>query len=151
MQTSIRHADTKATALLTINGAVATAIVDRVLPLAVGGGEQFALSLAAILVTCFVIGLVTGSWQLVLALQPRLDGPSGPNRFGFPNLVRMGRPSVASPRRHRDEAWDLVTALARIAMAKHLRIRRSMPWFIVTMTSASALMIVTTLSMPATS
>ncbi|MCO1594873.1 hypothetical protein M8C17_06800 [Micromonospora sp. RHAY321] len=152
LQASIRHADTKAAALLTIEGAVTTAVVDRALPLAVGGGGVVTLSLATLLATSFVIGVASATWQLVLALRPRLEGASGANRFGFPNLVRgKGRPPVASTRRHRDEAWDFVAALARIAMAKHLRIRRSMPWLVVAMTSASGLVIVMNLGLPAMS
>ncbi|WP_446215531.1 hypothetical protein [Micromonospora sp. IBHARD004] len=144
LQTSIRHADTKAFALLAIEGGVATAVVDRVVPHVVGGAPIPVL-LAAFLVIPFVIGLASATWQLVLALRPRLDGARSANRFGFPNLVRgEGRPSAASIRRHRDEAWDLVTVLARIAMAKHLRVRRSMPWLLLAMASAGGLMILST-------
>ena len=134
LQTSIRHADTKAFTLLTVEGAVATAAVDRALPLAVGG-TPITVSLATLLMTTFVVGLASATWQLVLALRPRLQGPRGTNRFSFLNLVQgEDRPSTASIHRHRAEAWDLATALAHIAMAKHLRVRQSMPWLVVAMT-----------------
>ncbi|MEV0810026.1 Pycsar system effector family protein [Micromonospora sp. NPDC050200] len=148
LQTSIRHADTKAFALLAIEGGVATAVVDRVVPHLVGGAPITVL-LAALLVILFVIGLTSAASLLVLALRPRLDGARGANRFAFPNLIRgEGSPSAASVRRHRDEVWDLVSVLAHIAMAKHLRVRRSMPWLMVAMASAGGLMLVSTFSAP---
>ncbi|MET8092396.1 Pycsar system effector family protein [Micromonospora sp. NPDC005220] len=148
LQTSIRHADTKAFALLAIEGGVAAAVVDRMVPHVVGGAPITVL-LAALLVIPFVIGLASAAWLLVLVLRPRLDGASSANRFAFPNLAgAAGSPSAASVRRHRDEVWDLVRVLAHIAMAKHLRVRRSMPWLMVAMASAGGLMLVSTLSAP---
>ncbi|WP_051065756.1 Pycsar system effector family protein [Micromonospora lupini] len=146
LQTSIRHADTKAFALLAIEGGVAAAVVDKVVPHVVGGAPVTVL-LAVLLVILFVIGIASAAWLLVLALRPRLDGARTANRFAFPNLVRgRGSPSAAPIRRHRDEVWDLVTVLARIAMAKHLRVRRSMPWLMVAMASAAGLMLLSTFS-----
>ncbi|MCX5065292.1 DUF5706 domain-containing protein [Micromonospora lupini] len=147
LQTSIRHADTKAFALLAIEGGVATAVVDRVVPYVVGDAPIIIVLLAVLLVILFVVGIASAAWLLVLALRPRLDGARSANRFAFPNLVRGGEsPSAASIRRHRDEVWDLVTVLARIAMAKHLRVRRSMPWLMVAMASSAGLMLFSTFS-----
>ncbi|MFR9777781.1 hypothetical protein ACL02O_17215 [Micromonospora sp. MS34] len=144
LQASIRHADAKAVALLTIEGAVTTATVDRALPL-MTEGTPFVVMLAAVLGATFVLGLAVAAWHLVLAFQPRLEGAGRDNRFGFPSLVAgSGRPSMASARRQREEAWDFVVALARIAMAKHQRVRQSIPWLVMALTSAGCLMIVMT-------
>ncbi|MGV9806774.1 hypothetical protein [Micromonospora chersina] len=146
LQASIRHADTKAVALLTIEGAVAMATVDRALPL-MTESTPFVVMLAALLGATFVLGLSVAAWHLVLAFQPRFEGANRSNRFGFPSLVGSGgRPSMASARRQREEAWDFVVALARIAMAKHQRVRQSMPWLVMALASAGCLMIVMSLA-----
>ncbi|MGN9811535.1 Pycsar system effector family protein [Micromonospora sp. BQ11] len=148
LQTSIRHADTKALALLAIEGGVATAVVDRALPHLIGRAPIAVLP-AALLVILFVVGLAPAAWLLVLALRPRIDGAGSANRFAFPDLVRAkGSPSVASIRRHRDDVWGLVTVLARIAMEKHLQVRRSLPWLMVATASAAGLMLLSTCSSP---
>ncbi|MFF0656442.1 Pycsar system effector family protein [Micromonospora tulbaghiae] len=145
-QTSIRHADTKAVALLTVEGAVAAAIVDRALDLRTDGGPSI-VAFAAVLGATFVLGLAAATWHLLLAFRPRLEGGGRHNRFGFPSLVRSGgRPSMASARRQREEVWDFVVTLAHIAMAKHQRIRQSMPWLVMALASAGCLMIVVTLA-----
>ncbi|QLQ36241.1 Pycsar system effector family protein [Micromonospora robiginosa] len=144
-QSAIRYADTKALALLAIEGGVATAVVDRVVPQTVGGTPSAAL-LVASLALLFVAGLAIAAWQLTLALRPRLDSARSTNRFAFPNLARRQDNSPPAPvRQHRDEVWDLVTELAHIAMAKHHRVRRSMPWMMLAMASAGGLMLLSIL------
>ena len=145
-QMSIRHADVKAVGLLTVEGAVATAIVERALAL-MTDGEPFIVSFAAVLGAIFVLGLATATGHLLLAIRPRLGDAGRPTRFGFPSLVRSGgRPSMAAVQRQREEVWDFVVTLAHIAMAKHQRIRQSMPWLVMALTSASCLMIVVPLA-----
>jgi hypothetical protein len=148
LQASIRHADFKAATLLTIEGAVAPAVIDRAAWL-VGAQDPIVYFLAAVLLILLVTALVVATWQLVLAVRPQLTGVDGENRFAFPNIVRAGRrPRVVAVRQQRDEAWDLVSTLAHIAMAKHLRVRRSVPWFVMSIASAVCLMIVATLAAP---
>ncbi|WP_326822852.1 hypothetical protein [Streptosporangium sp. NBC_01756] len=91
---------------------------------------------AVILVLLFGAGCLIAGSQLIAALRPRLAGPAGPNRFG---LVRAdGVPSPAGAARQQREAWSLISTLADIALRKHERIRRSLPWM--------ALMAVTTVA-----
>ncbi len=151
LQASIRHADAKAVAFLTIEGAIAVASIDRTASL-MATRNPVVLFLAGVLLILLGTGLVTATWQLVLAMRPQLGGARGDNRFGFPNLARSGRwPSGTTVRRQRDEAWEFVWALARIAMAKHRRVRRSTPWLVMSMASSAGLLIVATLAAPVVS
>ncbi|MEO3748411.1 hypothetical protein [Plantactinospora sp. B5E13] len=144
MQASIRHADAKALALLTAEGGVAATAGNQVLPTMLDSNLVVA-TLTVLLATTMVIAMTASTWQLALALQPRLAGAGRVNRFGFPNLVAAARrPSIVAARRYRDEAWDFVVALASIAMAKHLRIRQCMPWFLMSLGSAVGLVILRT-------
>ncbi|MEG3635213.1 hypothetical protein [Micromonospora palythoicola] len=139
LQASIRHADAKALGLLTAEGAVAATVAEQVLPTTLHS-IPIVVSFAVLLTAAMVIAMTVATCQLALSLRPRLTGAGGANRFGFPDLVEFGkRPSIATARRHRDEAWDLVVTLARIAMMKHLRIRRCMPWFLMSLGFAGGL------------
>ncbi|OUC99785.1 hypothetical protein [Streptosporangium minutum] len=83
---------------------------------------------AVIIVLLFTAGFLLAGHHLIAALRPRLAGPAGPNRFG---LVRTGEvPSQADPAKQQREAWALISTLADIALHKHNRIRRSLPWMI---------------------
>ncbi len=150
LQSSIRHADAKALALLTAEGGVAATVVDKALPTTLDSNPAVA-TLTVVLAATMVIAMTATTCHLALALRPRLAGAGSANRFGFPDLVAVGRrPSIATARRHRDEAWDFVVALARIAMAKHRRIRRCMPWFLISLGSAVSLVLVRALAGPTT-
>ncbi|MGI5146875.1 hypothetical protein ACQEVC_10900 [Plantactinospora sp. CA-294935] len=141
LQASIRHADAKALALLTAEGGTALTVADQVLPTTLDTNLTVA-TLTVLLAASMVLSMAAAAYQLALSLRPRLTGAGRANRFGFPDLVAGGRrPSIATARQHRDEAWDFVVTLARIAMAKHLRIRRCMPWFLVSLGSAAVLVI----------
>jgi hypothetical protein len=146
LQESIRHADTKVAVLFSFQCGMAALTVDRVEVLARIRSATGVLVVAAVLLAALLGGLAVATWNLAAALRPRLAGPLGSNRFSFPNLVRTDRrPPAASPRRQRDEAWDFALALARIALAKHERIQRSLPWLITAMSAAVGLLLVTTL------
>lgn len=139
LQASIRHADAKALALLTAEGSVAATVVDQALPATLEGNPTVA-ALTVLLTAVMAIAMTATTCQLALSLWPRLAGAGGANRFGFPDLVALGsRPSIAPASRHRNEAWDFVVVLARIAMAKHLRIRRCLPWFLMSLGAAVSL------------
>ncbi|MCG5446211.1 hypothetical protein NIE79_004779 [Micromonospora sp. NIE79] len=141
LQASIRHADAKALALLTAEGGMAATVVDQALPVSPDGSTKVA-ALTVLLAATMVIAMTAATCQLALSLRPRLPSAGGTNRFGFPDLVAVGqRPSIATATRHRNEAWDFVVVLARIAMAKHLCIRRCMPWFLTSLGSAVSLVI----------
>ncbi|MDW5330738.1 hypothetical protein [Plantactinospora sp. KLBMP9567] len=140
LQTSIRHADTKAATLLATEGAVATAVTEPAASLLSAGTT---VSVAG---TVLLVGLLTGlsvaSWHLIRAMRPQLDGVAGDNRFGFPNLARAGRrPTAANVRQQRNEAWEFVSTLALIAMGKHTRVRKSLPWLVMSLTAAGLVIV----------
>jgi hypothetical protein len=148
LQASIRHADTKAAALLGIQGGMAAVAADHASSL-LHAPSPAALVVGGLLTTTLLWGLGATTWHLALALAPRLAGPPGDNRFAFPNMARSKcRPTTLSVRQQRDEAWDLVSTLAGIAMAKHRRVRRSLSGLAVTTTSVTALLILTVLLGP---
>jgi hypothetical protein len=148
LQTSIRHADTKVATLLAAQGGIAAVTADHASSL-LHKHSPAALVVAGLLMSTLLWGLGMTAWHLTLALAPRLAGPTGQNRFAFPNIARSKRrPPTSSAQQQRDEAWELVSALARIAMAKHLRVRRSLPWLVVTAISAAALLILSALLAP---
>lgn len=130
IQTVIRRADAKAATLLAMAGAVGAAAVEPLVPiLSVGGGIQLA---GAALLISLLSGLAVATWHLRSAIWPRLVTLPGANRFSFPNVVRDGGcPPSGTALSCRDEAWEFVSTLAGIAMAKHVRVRRSGPWLAV--------------------
>ncbi|MEU1788261.1 hypothetical protein ABZ553_20785 [Streptomyces sparsogenes] len=66
---------------------------------------------------------------LIQALRPRLGPPPTPNRFSLPLLAAAdGTPPPPGEEREREEIWQLIPVLARIAMAKHRYIARSTVW-----------------------
>jgi hypothetical protein len=124
LQESIRHADTKAQMLLGVAGGAvvvaadhASALLQLSPPLSVA-----ALALAVTMFGC--LALTAG--RLLNVIAPRLTSPRGRNRFAFPDLAAQDRrPVAADVSRCRDEAWQLVTTLSKIATAKHTGVRRS--------------------------
>ena len=69
------------------------------------------------------------------AMRSRLSGAGAGNRFG---LTWSGEPDnlPSSAARQRQEAWEHVSALARIAKKKHGDIRRGVPWLVVAIAAA---------------
>ncbi|MEU8039358.1 hypothetical protein [Streptosporangium sp. NPDC049078] len=80
----------------------------------------------AILTVLFAVGCFVSGHHLVAALRPRLTGPAGPNRFGLIRPTEV--PSPAGAAEQQREVWSLISTLADIALRKHERIRRSLPW-----------------------
>jgi hypothetical protein len=133
LQATIRHADSKAKILLGVQGGMAVVVLQQTS--AFGGVETPALiAVAGIVAIAWVTGLAIAGWHLLATIAPRLVWPHGANRFAFPAT----RPTTDGIRDLRDEAWDLVSALADIALAKHSRVRRSLPALIVASASAGA-------------
>ncbi|WP_461005487.1 hypothetical protein [Streptomyces capparidis] len=65
----------------------------------------------------------------VQALRPRLGPPPAPNRFSLPLLATLdGTPPTPGEARERDEVWQLIPVLARVAMTKHRYVGRSVMW-----------------------
>ncbi|MDG4766448.1 hypothetical protein O7632_20430 [Solwaraspora sp. WMMD406] len=142
LQTSIRHADAKALAMLAAEGGVAATVADRVLP-TMFDGPSVVVAISIFLTAGVAVACAVTTWRLAMSLRPRLTGAGGTNRFGFPDLVAAGGcPSPAAVHQHRDEAWDFVVALARIALAKFVLINDSMPWFLVVLGGAVGLLVV---------
>ncbi|WP_203655837.1 hypothetical protein [Actinocatenispora rupis] len=124
-QASIRHADAKVAALLSVEGGLAAAVVARS-PRTLSGQPGW---LTAAMVTAFVVYLVGAAiagWHLATAVRPRLTPPARSNRFSFPAVatgsVRWDRADGMA------EASALVATLAGIALAKYGRVARAVPW-----------------------
>jgi hypothetical protein len=130
IQTVIRRADAKAATLLAMAGAVGAAAVEPLVPIFLIGG-WIRLAGSALLIS-LLSGLAVATWHLRSAIWPRLVALPGTNRFSFPNLARDGGCAPGGTALScRDEAWEFASTLAGIAMAKHLRVRRSGPWMAV--------------------
>jgi hypothetical protein len=101
------------------------------------GVENPALHAVACSATiAWVFGLAISGWHLLATIIPWPARPHGANRFAFP----ITRPTTDSIRDQRDEASDLVSVLAGIALTKHTRVRRSRPALIVASASAGVLL-----------
>ncbi len=132
LQTSIRHADAKAATLLGVQGGASTLAVGQA-PALFDTGNTAVLVIAAIIAMAFVSGLVGTTWHLLCAMAPRLARPSGPNRFAFPAATQpVGPLDTGDVGQQCDEAWGLVSVLGATAVAKHLHVRRSLPWLALT-------------------
>jgi hypothetical protein len=124
-QTSIQHADAKATILLTVEiGLLAISANDRA---PVGHTGLFQRILLVVCAVCAVAGLTGSLWHLGSCVWPRLGGSAETNRFGFA-VFPQNAVARASAEAQRDEAWRFARELAAIALAKHRAVRRSMPW-----------------------
>lgn len=134
LQATIGRADAKARVLLGLEGGLAMVVLQQLPTL-----EVISLPLLACLGAlgiAWLAGLTVSSWHLLKVIVPRLTGSERANRFAFPTA----RPSTADPGSQRDEAWDLVSVLAGIALAKHNRVRRAVPPLVVASAAAGALL-----------
>lgn len=138
LQATIRHADTKAQILLGLHGGTAVAVLQQA-PALVSLEPRALVVVAGVLAAAWLSGVAISGWHLLATLTPRLTGAHGVNRFAFPSQ----RPATDDIGDQRDEAWDLVSALALIALAKHARVRRSLPALIVASSAAGALLVLT--------
>jgi hypothetical protein len=138
LQETIRHADTKAQALLGLQGGMAVMVLQQA-PALAGAGCRPLLAVAGVVAVVWISGLAVSGWHLLAAMIPRLAGPHHANRFAFP----AARPAEESLRAQRDEAWDTVAVLSAIAVAKHTRVRRALPTLVVATVAAGALLALT--------
>jgi hypothetical protein len=145
IQASIRHADTKVGVLLGAQGGMAAAVWDRA-PSLIGAADPVRVA-AVMLGLTFLVGLALSSWHLAMAMLPRVAGPRRFSRFAFPSLAETRRPPAPSNAgRLCDEAWSHASVLARIAMAKHRRVRRGLAGLAVAAVTGSALLILATIA-----
>jgi hypothetical protein len=138
LQSAIRHADATAELLLGFQGGLAVVVLQQTSTLG-GADNQALLTIAGIVAITWLYSLALGCWHLLPAIAPRPAEAHGTNRFAFPAT----RPMTENIRDQRDEAWDLASTLAAIALAKHSRIRRSLPALIFGSISAGALLMLT--------
>ena len=146
LQTSIRHADTKAATLMGGLGGLTAFVAERIAS-SVGAGRGPAVSVTAPPAVVLICASAVAAWLLLQALSPRLDGPPVPNRFAFPSGARsVCRPVAGDAHRRREEAWALVSVLAATAKAKHRCVRRSVPWMVLAAAAGLALVVTSTLA-----
>lgn len=120
-QDTIRHADTKATILLTLQGSLAASIVANWNP-----DASPPVMICAAMFVCFA---AVSCVRFAIALRPRTDGLSVANRFGFVSVSAY--PATCDgmdARRLQQDAWQLAVLLAEIAKVKHRHVLAGMPW-----------------------
>lgn len=133
------HASVKATTQFAdakggILGAVQTGLMAVAVPQ--GGAVREAWEhggpgawISAGLLVVQVVTFLAAVYCVVQALRPRLGPPPAPNRFSLPLLAAAdGTPPPSGEDREREEIWQLIPVLARIAMTKHRYIALSTTW-----------------------
>jgi hypothetical protein len=139
LQESIRHADAKAQMLLGLAGGVVVVVGDHTSMLFHASLPRSVAAL--VLSTIMVGGLALTAGRLLAVITPRLTRPQGRNRFAFPSTASQSHPATADVSRYRDEAWQLVTTLSKIAAAKHLGVRRSVVPLAVALAAGAVLLV----------
>ncbi|MEU5566170.1 hypothetical protein [Micromonospora musae] len=143
-QDSIRHADTKVARLASLQGALAALMISKAqAPVTFIPSSLAALVTGGVAVV-FLLTLVVAARHLALGFQPRVSGPTLPNRFGF-SAAAPARTLVVPHHEHSEprEAWTLVTLLAGIAQEKHQRVRAALPWTFAAGCAAAAWLVLT--------
>ncbi|MFI1993940.1 hypothetical protein [Actinoplanes sp. NPDC020271] len=141
LQTTIRHADVKAQSMLGLLGGSVVIVLQQV-PALERCGSTSLLAATAVAAVAWLAALTIGAWHLLAAVSPRLSPASRANRFTLPTK----RPATISAREQRNEAWDLVSVLAGIAVAKHSRVGRASPAVAVAAMAAGTLTALTTIA-----
>ncbi|MEE4590662.1 hypothetical protein V2J94_01895 [Streptomyces sp. DSM 41524] len=132
--TSIKAATQFADAKVGILGAVQTGLTAVTVPQSDAVRDAWERGgpgawVAAGLLTLQVVAFLAAVYCVVQTLRPRLGPPPAPNRFSLPLLAAAdGAPPPPGEDREREEIWQLIPVLARIAMTKHRYISRSMAW-----------------------
>ena len=140
LQTTIRHADAKAQIMLGLLGGSVVVVLQQAPTL--GHCDSVPLLAATgVAAVVWLAALTVGGWHLLAAVSPRLSLTGRANRFAFPTT----RPATTGIREQRNEAWDLVSTLGGIAVAKHSRVRRARPAVAVAMLAAETLTALTTI------
>ncbi|MFJ1913462.1 hypothetical protein ACIOGX_16260 [Streptomyces sp. NPDC088147] len=130
LQASSQFADAKAGILGAVQaGLLATAVpqggVVREAWERGGPGAWVGVGLLVLHVAAFLPAV----YCVAQALRPRLGPPPAPNRFSLPLLATAdGTPPPPDEDSEREEIWQLIPILARVAMAKHRYIARGVVW-----------------------
>jgi hypothetical protein len=140
LQTTIRHADAKARIMLGLLGGSVVVVLQQV-PTLGRCNSALLLTAAAVAAVVWIAAAAAGAWRLLAAVSPRLSLTGRANRFAFPAT----RPATTGIREQRNEAWDLVSALAGIAVDKHSLVRRARPTLAVAMLAAGTMTALTTI------
>lgn len=139
LQTTIRHADGKARIMLGLLGGSVVVVLQQA-PTLGRCDNALLLTAAAVAAMVWLTALAAAGWQLLAAVSPRLSPASPANRFAFPAI----RPATIGVREQRNEAWELVSVLAGIAVDKHSQVRRARPIVAVAILAAGTLTVLTT-------
>ncbi|WP_030751714.1 hypothetical protein [Streptomyces sp. NRRL F-5135] len=130
LQAATQFADTKVAVL----GAVQAGLMATALPQGEavreawergGPGAWVAVCVLVLRVTAFLPAV----YCVVQALRPRLGPPPAPNRFSLPLLaIADGTPPPPGQDLERQEIWQLIPVLAKVAVTKHRYITRGVAW-----------------------
>ncbi|MFG1947525.1 hypothetical protein [Nonomuraea sp. NPDC048826] len=132
----VQQAEAKVTTMVTIHlgvSALAATQVGAVAP-HLAASLPSAVGFAALL-SIFCVGFLIAGCHLALALRPDLRAPYGVNRFGLVRPTKAGRPP-ASTTKQLEEVRLLIEVLTTVALQKHRRVRRALPWMGLTSVSA---------------
>ncbi|MGI5268426.1 hypothetical protein ACQEUU_04690 [Nonomuraea sp. CA-218870] len=124
----VQQAEAKVTTMVTIHlgvAALAATQVGGMVPLWTAGPVS-AIG-AAVLLSSFCAGFFIAGYHLALALRPDLREPYGTNRFGLVRPGKIDRPP-ASVGKQLEEIQLLIEVLTTVALQKHHRVRRALPW-----------------------
>jgi len=129
VQASIRHADSKIAGISSVVGGGALFLAGQLTDTGrfsdTAGGYLAAAFVSAALA---LLGLIGAGWQLADALRPRLSSAEETGPFGLIALAAGTPGQKPGAGWETPEVWRLAQALARIALDKHLRVRRSLAW-----------------------
>ncbi|MER7504812.1 hypothetical protein AB0L05_29020 [Nonomuraea pusilla] len=131
----VQQAESKVTTAATIHlGAAALAATQAgsMAPLWAAGPAS-ALG-ALILLVSFCTGFLVGGYHLALALRPDLKGPGGANRFGLVQPPGQDRAPVPAEKQL-EEVLLLIEVFRAVALRKHGRVHRALPWMALTFAS----------------
>ncbi|MEU8277552.1 hypothetical protein ACFYOK_18130 [Microbispora bryophytorum] len=131
----VQQAEAKVTTVVTIHlGAAALAATQAggMAPLWAAGPAS-AVG-ATILLLSFCVGFLVAGYHLALGLRPNLKGPGGVNRFGLVRPAKADRPT-APVGKQLEEIQLLIEVFRTVALRKHRRVRRALPWMALTFAS----------------
>lgn len=131
----VQQAEAKVTTAVTIHlGAAALAATQAGgMALLWAAGSASAVG-ASVLLLAFCIGFLAGGYHLALGLRPDLKGPDGVNRFGLVQPTKTGRPPALVDKQL-EEIQLLIEVFRTVALRKHRRVRRALPWMALTFAS----------------
>jgi hypothetical protein len=143
MQQSIGYADAK---IATVSGVVcgsALFLVDQAAGLSdLGRAGPVWLVAGLVMTVLAVAGLSGAAWQLANGLRPRLDAQGSAGRLSIATLASgLGPALTGGGAGSADDCWRLARTLARIALTKHERVRRSLLWTALALTGMAGIVL----------